>query len=49
MVKLVKINKKHRHSLYAYAMIAALKNQDWSELSEEDKKEARDFVKSMKK
>lgn len=49
MKKLVERNPKHRHSIYAYALIGALKNQEWSRISDEDKKEARDFTQSLKK
>lgn len=48
LVKLVAQNPKHRHSLFAYALIGALKNQDWMNISESDKNEAREFVKSLK-
>lgn len=49
MVKLVKSNPKHRHSIYAYALIGALKNIEWNAISEMDKQEAREFVASLKK
>ncbi len=45
--KLVASNPKTRHSLYAYALIGALKNQDWMQISEADKQEAKAFVKSL--
>ncbi len=48
MVLLAKSNKKHIHSLYAYALIGALKNQDWNAISEEDRKKARDFVQKIR-
>lgn len=47
--KLVKVNSKNRHSIFAYALIGALKNQEWNRISEEDKLEARLFVSSLKK
>lgn len=47
--KLVKSNPKHRHSLYAYALIGALSNTDWSRISEQEKLEAREFTRSLKK
>lgn len=46
--KLVKINKKNAHSMYAYALIGALNNQDWFRLSDEQKKEAQDFCKKLR-
>lgn len=49
MVKLVKSDKRNRHSLFAYALIGALNNQLWSKISEADKAEAREFVKKLKK
>lgn len=49
MQKLVKANPKHRHSIYAYALIGALKNIEWNAISDQDKQEAREFVASLKK
>jgi hypothetical protein len=46
--KLVQINPKNRHSLYAYALIGALKNQQWNQISERDKADAREFCASLK-
>lgn len=46
--KLVEANPKNRHSVFAYALIGALKNQMWHRISEEEKLEARDFVHSLK-
>jgi len=48
MILLVKSNPKNRHSLFAYAIIGALKNLEWNGISEEDKKEAREFTASLK-
>lgn len=48
MKKLVAINPKNRHSLFAYAMIGALKNIEWNAISEADKLEAREFCASLK-
>ncbi len=48
LAKLVKTNPKNRHSIFAYALIGALKNQDAFHISEEDKKAARDFCASLK-
>ena len=48
LVKLVESDPKNRHSLFAYALIGALKNQDWNAISEKDKAEARSFSASLK-
>jgi hypothetical protein len=48
MVKLVALNPKNRHSLFAYAIIGALKNQEWNAISESDKLEARSFCAKLK-
>jgi hypothetical protein len=48
MEKLVKANPKNRHSLFAYALIGALKNQQWNAISDQDKQEARAFCASLK-
>lgn len=48
MKKLVDTNPKHRHSLYAYAVIGALKNLIWSRIPEADKAEARAFCAKLK-
>ncbi|QDK37243.1 TfoX/Sxy family DNA transformation protein [Bdellovibrio sp. NC01] len=47
MVKLVKVNPKNRHSIFAYALIGALQNKEWNLISEDDKLAARQFVKSL--
>ena len=49
MKKLVDSNPKHRHSLYAYALIGALQNTMWSRISAKNKAEARLFCASLKK
>lgn len=46
--KLVKIDPKNRHSIFAYAMIGALQNKEWNAISESDKMEARNFTASLK-
>lgn len=48
MVALCKVNPKNNHSLFAYAIIGALKNKAWNAISEEDKLEAREFMKSLR-
>ncbi len=48
MVKLSKENPKHIHSIFAYALIGALKNQVWNRISEEDKLAARQFTKKLR-
>lgn len=45
--KLVEFDPKHRHSLYAYALIGALTNTEFSRISDEEKEEAKAFVKSL--
>lgn len=47
MQKLVKSDPKNRHSLFAYALIGALTNREWNALSEKEKEEARNFVRSL--
>ena len=47
LVKLVAINPKNRHTMFAYALIGALTNKEWNGLSEEEKQEAKDFTKSL--
>lgn len=44
MHKLVQLNPKHCHSILAYAMIGALKNKEWFRLTEDEKKEAREYT-----
>lgn len=46
--KLVKANPKNRHTIFAYALIGALNNQDWNRLSEQQKLEAKEFTASLK-
>jgi hypothetical protein len=46
--KMIKVNDKNRHSIFAYALIGALTNKDWNAITEDEKQEARDFVKSFK-
>lgn len=48
MRKLVTADSKNAHSLFAYAVIGALKNQHWSKISEADKLEARNFMKQLR-
>lgn len=47
--KLIEYDPKHRHSLYAYALIGALTNKEFTQISEEEKAEAKAFVKSIPK
>lgn len=49
MSKLAHANPKNINTIFAYAIIGALKNQYWSKISGEDKLEARDFMKELKK
>jgi hypothetical protein len=47
LLKLVAVDPKNRHSIFAYVLIGALTNKEWSRISEDEKQEARDFVKSL--
>jgi hypothetical protein len=48
MKKLVSVNKKNRHSIFAYSLIGALNNVAWNAISEKDKLEARQFVAKLR-
>ena len=48
MKKLVQHNPRNRHSMYAYAVIGAEKNIFWNQISDSDKREAREFMASLK-
>lgn len=48
LVKLVKSDQRNRHSMFTYAIIGALKNKDWNQISELEKQEAREFTQSLK-
>lgn len=47
MQKLVAKDPKYRHSIYAYALIGALTNTEFSRITDAQKEEARNFVHSM--
>ena len=47
MQKLVEKDPKYRHSIYAYALIGALTNTEFSRISAAEKEEARNFVHAM--
>lgn len=47
MEKLAKVDPKNRHSLFAYAIIGAITNKDWNAITEQEKEEARNFVRSL--
>lgn len=49
LLKLIEVNDKNRHSIMAYTLIGAITNKEWNGISEEEKKEARDFVHSLPK
>ena len=49
LVKLIKYNPKNRHSAFAYMLVGALTNKTWNHISEEEKQEVRDFVRSLPK
>ncbi|NUN05823.1 MAG: TfoX/Sxy family DNA transformation protein [Bdellovibrio sp.] len=44
MLKLVAKDPKYRHSMYAYALIGALTNTEFSRITDAQKEEARNFV-----
>lgn len=46
--KLCKNNPKNAHSIFAYGMIGALKNQVWNSISDADKIEAQEFTKQLR-
>lgn len=46
--KIIAISPKNHHSVFTYALIAALKNIEIGGLSEEDKAQARTFTQSLK-
>lgn len=46
--KLVAVSPKNRHAIYGYALIGALKNINLFQISEEDKKRARELSKELK-
>jgi hypothetical protein len=48
LLKLAQLNKKNLHSIYAYALIGALTNKEFSQISEDEKQQARDFTKSVR-
>lgn len=48
LVLLVNQNPKSAHSLYAYALIGALKNQEFTRISDADKIEAQSFTKELR-
>ncbi|MNK91293.1 hypothetical protein D3C87_1113850 [compost metagenome] len=47
LIKLVALDPKNRHTMFAYALIGALTNKEWNGLSEDEKQEAKDFTKSL--
>ena len=48
MIKISRSNPKNIHSIFAYAVIGALKNQDWHKISHIDKLAAREFMKNLR-
>ncbi len=48
MIKLCKISPKNNHSLFAYAVIGALQNKMWNQISDADKLSAREFMKNLR-
>ncbi len=49
LVKLCESNHKNAHTIYAYALIGALKNIEWNQISDVDKKEAQEFTFELRK
>ncbi|WP_373999301.1 TfoX/Sxy family DNA transformation protein [Bdellovibrio bacteriovorus] len=49
LLKLIAMNPKHRHSIYAYALIGALTNTEFNLISQAEKDEARSFVQGLAK
>ncbi|MGZ3772218.1 MAG: TfoX/Sxy family DNA transformation protein [Pseudobdellovibrionaceae bacterium] len=47
--KLIAVNSKNNHAVFAYALIGALKNVEWFRISEEDKEAAREFTSLLRK
>lgn len=48
MEKLVKVNPKNAHSVFAYALVGALNNKEWFRLSSEEKTEIQTFVRKLR-
>jgi hypothetical protein len=48
MIQICESDPKHGHSIFAYAVIGALQNKMWNLISEEDKKAARELMKSLR-
>ncbi len=47
--KLVKASPKNAHSIFGYALVGALRNKEWFRLSDDEKKEVRDYVALLRK
>lgn len=47
-VKMVQVNPRNRHSVFAYALIGAEKNIEWSRISDKDKEQARALTAELK-
>jgi len=47
--KLVKVNPKNAHAVYAYALIGALSNKEWFRLSVSEKEGAQAFTRKLRK
>lgn len=47
--KLVKLDPKNAHSVYAYALIGALINKEWFRLNATEKAEAQAFARKLRK
>ena len=48
MKKLAKSDSRNIHAMFAYAVIGALKNREWSGISESEKAEARSFMNELR-
>lgn len=48
MKKLAKSDRRNIHAMFAYAVIGALKNREWSGISESEKAEARQYMNELR-
>jgi hypothetical protein len=48
MIKIGQVDPKFNHSMVAYTVIGALQNKMWNAISEDDKLQAREFMKSIR-
>lgn len=48
MEKLVRLNKKNLHTLFAFAIYGALANKEWNGLNESEKQEIKEFMQKLR-